>query len=130
MIDLARAALCADCDLIFEIQEACPRCASTTFLTLGRTALGGNGARASLPAGESAPLAPAGVPRDPLRAFFLRWGAWFPPRVADEFQMELAVLVTLEQARIRRRLTTSFAAYRQACDETLGEAVLHAKEGR
>jgi hypothetical protein len=57
------------------------------------------------------------TPRD----FFTRWAARLDDADRDDFMLELAALLTLEQARERRRLCTDPRAYRQAVEETAAE---------
>ena len=54
-------------------------------------------------------------------AFFARWVIKLPLDDHDAFLEELAVLLTAEQARERRRLTTDRQRYEQACAQTARE---------
>jgi hypothetical protein len=53
--------------------------------------------------------------------FFRRWAPRIDADSRDEFLMELAMLMTVEQARERRRLCTDARVYRHACEETAAE---------
>jgi hypothetical protein len=53
--------------------------------------------------------------------FVRRWSPRISPESRDEFLMELAMVMTLEQGRERRRICTDTSAYRQACEETGAE---------
>jgi hypothetical protein len=53
--------------------------------------------------------------------FFDRWAGRLPESDREQFLMELAALLTLEQARERRRLCTDRDLYRRACEETSAE---------
>ena len=57
----------------------------------------------------------------PAGAFFVRWTAKLSPEDCRAFFEELAVLVTTEQARERRRLATDRRYYEQAGAETARE---------
>ncbi len=58
---------------------------------------------------------------DPLYAFYLRWADCLPLARAEDFRAELALLITSERARERRRLCTSTTLYLEACMETYRE---------
>jgi hypothetical protein len=53
--------------------------------------------------------------------FYRRWAPRIDADSRDGFLMELAMLMTVEQARERRRLCTDGRLYRQACEETAAE---------
>jgi hypothetical protein len=53
--------------------------------------------------------------------FYRRWAPRIDADSRDEFLSELAMLMTLEQGRERRRICTDTKAYRQACEETSAE---------
>jgi hypothetical protein len=53
--------------------------------------------------------------------FYRKWAARISRRDRDEFLTELAVLLTVEQNRERRRLCTDAKVYREACHETAVE---------
>jgi hypothetical protein len=53
--------------------------------------------------------------------FYRRWAPKVEAHSRDEFLLELAALLTVEQARERRRLCTDSALYREACEETAAE---------
>jgi hypothetical protein len=59
--------------------------------------------------------------------FFRRWSAQLSIQSRDQFLLELATLLALEQARERRRLCTDVALYRKACEATAAE--LDMREG-
>jgi len=53
--------------------------------------------------------------------FIGRWAFHLPEEYWEVFIAELAKLLTLEQARERRRLCTDTALYQKACEETVEE---------
>ena len=53
--------------------------------------------------------------------FIGRWVFYLPEEYREVFIAELAQLLTLEQARERRRLCTDAALYQKACEETAEE---------
>ena len=53
--------------------------------------------------------------------FIGRWAFHLPAEYREAFIAELAQLLTLEQARERRRLCTDAALYQKACGETAEE---------
>ncbi len=57
--------------------------------------------------------------------FYQRWATRLDEGLRDQFMMELAALITDEQARERRRLCTDPELYRAACDATAAEIREH-----
>ena len=53
--------------------------------------------------------------------FIGRWVFYLPEEYREVFIADLAQLLTLEQARERRRLCTDTALYRKACEDTVAE---------
>jgi hypothetical protein len=53
--------------------------------------------------------------------FYTRWASRLHEAHREQFLLELATLITLEQARERRRVCTDDRHYRDACDETAAE---------
>jgi hypothetical protein len=53
--------------------------------------------------------------------FYARWAAKLPPADRTTFLQECALLISVEQARERRRLATDRAYYRRSVDEVLAE---------
>ena len=53
--------------------------------------------------------------------FFTHWSERLGPEHRDQFMLELSMLLSVEQARERRRLCTDRRLYREACEETLAE---------
>jgi len=53
--------------------------------------------------------------------FVGRWALHLPEEYREAFIAELGQLLTLEQARERRRLCTDAAMYQNACEETAEE---------
>jgi len=62
----------------------------------------------------------------PERAFLLRWTAELPEDKHAAFFEELALLITREQERERRRLTTDASYYRRSVEEPKAELRQHA----
>jgi hypothetical protein len=56
-----------------------------------------------------------------LDEFYAHWAAKLGQADREQFMLELAVLVTVEQARERRRLCTDERLYLQACEQTAAE---------
>jgi hypothetical protein len=57
--------------------------------------------------------------------FFRRWSTRIDAVHREQFIVELAGLVTFEQARERRRLCTDTGLYRKACEETTADLAQH-----
>jgi hypothetical protein len=53
--------------------------------------------------------------------FYGKWASHIPRGEREQFLTELAMLLTVEQNRERRRLCTDARLYREACQETAAE---------
>jgi hypothetical protein len=53
--------------------------------------------------------------------FYGKWASRIPRAEREQFLTELAMLLTVEQNRERRRLCTDAKLYREACHETAAE---------
>jgi hypothetical protein len=53
--------------------------------------------------------------------FYRQWASRIPRDEREQFLTELAMLLTVEQTRERRRLCTDTRLYREACQETAAE---------
>jgi hypothetical protein len=53
--------------------------------------------------------------------FYGKWASRIPRGEREQFLTELAMLLTVEQNRERRRLCTDAKLYREACQETAAE---------
>jgi hypothetical protein len=59
------------------------------------------------------------------KEFFQRWSSRIDAVSREEFMVELAGLLTFEQAQERRRLCTDATLYRRACEETGTDLAMH-----